>query len=105
MITRKKQVAGASRLWLLSERPHGDVIYGRVPSRSLGSRGFSLSESWDRNYGRPGTGSEAAPALPERETSSVTQGSLPASFHQITAINAVSTAAFIATPTNKHREK
>ena len=31
----------------------------RLPT--LGSRGFSLSESWGRNHGRRGTGSEAAP--------------------------------------------
>ena len=38
----------------------------KQPTGTLGSRGFSLSESWGRNHGRRGTGCEAEP---RRETS------------------------------------
>ena len=68
---------------------HKFVFSPRISTKAtLGSRGFSLSESWGRNHGRRGTRGEAelrrlapsppppvisAPALRERETSG-TQG-------------------------------
>ena len=53
---------------------HNTKIQNFTCTGTLGSRGFSLSESWDRNHGRQGIGDEArpaisAPALRERETS------------------------------------
>ena len=71
-----------SYLWYLERhwwQPHWPGILVRCPGMpTLGSRGFSLSESWGRNHGRRGTGSASPPwfrpqALRERETSG-TQG-------------------------------